>query len=559
MLLQRGQDAWNVFAVPLYQDAVVRRSRISEKAQKQYQKGLQTVSANQGNGVERAMRRPGLSAQALRPSLQQIVGELVRNCTDRGTGQQARNALIALHIPRSVVDAAFDDVAVPLGPCIQPWLGVLHSENTALRIFLARQDASAQDKLIAQMRLYEAEALPIKLPGGAGKNWVKHLAPGKHMADLRRSSMDRECFLRHWSLMRGDRPNTPNTLLRGLWQRCPGNTDQLQGADVDGEDAWRTLVGWRQSLARQEQAEATVVAWVDGGNFAEIMNCLNTQSPDERTRARQTALGRQFAFATRNERNPPRPYTDDDVLSVLHTHLIQTPLTTDTMARFRVVWDRREGRVALLPVVEGLLSRITRPMPHEDRNIFYQALGIPEAEEDGYRRVQQVCTALPHLHQFLLVSEKLQGQTLTKLVASLHDYPTDSNIPALVSRAAALRELRQRLEDSQAPERVVTNALVLARKFAPDGLYRRTLGVGEFGSTLGMRGYALNETGQFIREVVERSLGGTPSASLSLRASTISSTLCMQLAMPPIVVMAPPRMGIVLTRHAPEPMGFGVL
>lgn len=72
-----------------------------------------------------------------------------------------------------------------------------------------------------------------------------------------------------------------------------------------------------------------------------------------------------------------------------------------------------------------------------------------------------------------------------------------------------MRELRQRLEDSQAHPDDVTNALALARQFATRKLHHRTFGVGEFGSTLGLAGYALNETGQFLREVFERSLGGT--------------------------------------------------
>lgn len=484
------------------------RARLAERASKRYQKGLQTVSANRGDDVARAMRRPGLSAQALRPSLGQIVDDLVRGCTHRGTGQRAREALVALHLPRSVVDAAFDDEAVPLGPCVEPWLGVLQSEFDALHLFLAQKEACAQDKLNALMRLNMNEAHPPRLPGGAGPSWVRHLAPGQHMGDLRRSTLTRDRFLRAWA--------APGGLLQDLWQRCPGNTTAhppRQAADVDGEGAWDALQVWRRSLAQQAQAEAAVAAWVDGGHFAAIRVALNAPDTEERTRARRASLECRFGFSSRDERDPRQhPYAVDEVVATLATRMAQTPLTTDTLAGFMAVWTASQdgAQSALAGPVADLLRRITNPMPEIDREGFCAALNLPAI---GPLSVGELKAALPRLQQFLRVSEKLQGQTLTKVVASLHAYPTDSRIPNLVSRAAALRELRQRLEDSQAHPDDVTHALVLARQFATEKLHHRTFGVGEFGSTLGMGGYALNETGQFLREVVERSLGGSPSTA----------------------------------------------
>lgn len=327
----------NVGAAVGYMGWYATRARIAEKALKRYQKALQTVSTNRGDEVARSMRRPGLSAHALRPSIHQIVGDLVRACTDRGTGQQAIEALVALNIPRSVVEAAFADDAVPLGPCNKPWLGVLQPEFNALHIVLARKEASAQDKLNALMRLRMHEAQPPQLPRGADSNWVKHLAPGKHMGDLRRSTMTRDCFLTYWGQVEE---------LRNLWERCEGNTANppLRGTNLDGEGAWDALQDWRRLLGQQETAEATVLAWVDGGKFAEIRNCLNALRVDDTVRARRTALTRKFGFAPPEERDPQHlPHTVDDVVETLRLHALRTPLATDTMAGFLAVWHASAG------------------------------------------------------------------------------------------------------------------------------------------------------------------------------------------------------------------------
>ena len=160
--------------------------------------------------------------------------------------------------------------------------------------------------------------------------------------------------------------------------------------------------------------------------------------------------------------------------------------------------------------VRDLVDRTIRSMAGTvvDKEVC-AALGIHSLEDVNEQRVDAM---LPLFQQFLLVSEKLRAQTLSKVVASLHTYPTGGFPPALC-RLAALRELRLRCEKTDgAPsdQQNIQRALTLIKPLLEQKLHTRTLGAGQGGGVFGFFGYTLNGKGKFVEYLVKTCQGGAP-------------------------------------------------
>lgn len=468
------------------------RANVRNENQKRHEKACRTIAALHERSAD---KMPGLSRPRLNRPIQAIARGFVGRLLALDTRQQTRQLLIDLGLSPAEVDAAIEGNSESLIPRIEQ-LGsqaTLSSETEGLRRFHACSDKPASKQLTVLERWMDLGHKPadITAPNDLARaSWTQYLAPGADMGDLRKSSLTPQLIRRHWN----DAGFQP-ALRRQL---CTNEFHAMETPD----DAWDLLEIHRNDMHREAKARADVAGWINAGQWGNVELCLHD---DLATRAHQKVLQDDYGLLPRQA---------GSVLAVLQQRATTLPLQTDTIASFMAIYKASDaaGKRLLLPKVKALVRACARSMPKDEGVALRTALGI--SADKGLHK-GNVDAVLQSLQKFLAVSEKLRGQTLPKVVASLHTYPTDGHFPKALCHLAALRELRMRCEtkgcDLGRPD--VKYALMQAKALSSKKLHTRTIGAGEGGGVFGFGGYRLNKQGAFIRSLFEQCMSSKPSAA----------------------------------------------
>lgn len=475
------------------------RANVREAEQKKHDKACRTVNAHHARTAE---QMPGLADPQRGRPIQAVASDLVDRLLAPQTQNSTRQMLIALGLSPAAIDAAIGGLRGPLTDLIVR-LGSqagLPSETESLRHHHARSDVPVWDQLMALERWValgnEAKDIAHR-PAPVKPGWTQYLAAGTAMKDLRQSSLTQRLIRQHWH------DEGFQTVLQGL--RVHDHEEMNTP-----EDAWHLLEVRRGEEKQAAQARATVAGWVAKGQWRNIETCLRDRHDFAQVKYQQ-ALQDDHGLL---------PQDAGNLLAVLQRRAQTRPLQADTIAPFMAICKASDaaGKRALVPQVQALVDATVRSMP-ADGAAFHAALGITASEGVNAHNVDAV---LVGLQKFLTVSEKLRSQTLSKVVISLHAYPTEDFSKALC-HLAALRELRLRCETAgHAPDDAdVQHALVLARALSDQKLHTRAWGAGEGGGVFDFGGYCVNEKGAFLRQLFERCLSGHPSP-VSLSAATLT-------------------------------------
>lgn len=484
------------------------KAHIAARAQKTHDKACRTAEAVDGRDVQ---SMPGLSTAHQGRPLRAIAGSMVTRLKEEATQDHTTRMLKAMGISSLAIDAVIhatdgshDQVLIDL---IVQWASqtASGSEKEALRRFYARTDVPASDKLMTLEQWVALGNKPedILQKPAEGPGWAHHLAQGHQMGDLSQSSLTPSLIQKHW-----DEPGFQQALSRML-----GHADlvtfaaAMRSATTKKERqaiAWDGLRALRLERQRKAQARATVADWIRDGLWGNIRLSLKD---DLVTLEHRRVLVEDYGISTKKDQQ-----TVPCILAALQQHALKQPLQTDTLPAFKAIFKASDSdhQRTLAVKVRDLVERTIQSMQGSvDAEEVCDALGIPSLE--GITE-HQVDALLPVLQQFLSVSEKLRAQTLAKVVASLHTYPTGGFPPALC-RLAALRELCLRCERKgavPADRQNIQRALVLIKPLLKQKLHTRTLGAGQGGGVFGFFGYTLNAKGQFIEYLVKTCQGDTP-------------------------------------------------
>lgn len=484
------------------------RANIGTEALKTHDKACRTAEAVHGRQAD---SMPGLSSKHQGRPIQAIARSIVAQLRQEPTRKHATQVLQAMDISSSAIDAAIcatngenDQALIEL---IVQWGAQTTSgaEKESLRRFYARSDVPASDKLMALERWTALgnEPKDIVQKSKEGPAWARHLAQGAHMADLCRSSLTPSLIEKHWH-----EKGLQASLGRMLRREGAGMfADAMASATTEKEKqdiAWQGLQALRFERQQKAKVRATVADWVRDGLWGNLRLSLKD---DPVTLEHRRVLVEEYGIsAKKDQQNIP------GILAALQRHALTQPLQTDTLPSFMAICKASEGdsKRLLADKVQLLVDETLRSMDGtvEDKEVW-TALGLkPPGRIDKHN----VDAVLPVLRQFLTLSEKLRAQTLAKVVASLHTYPTGGFPPALC-RLAALRELRLRCEkpDGATPDvQNIQRAFVLIEPLLKQKLHTRTFGAGQGGGVFGFFGYTLNGRGRFIEYLVKTCQGGTP-------------------------------------------------
>lgn len=478
------------------------RANIRTAKQKCHEKACRTIAALHERSAD---KMPGLSSPHLSRPIQAIARDIVGRLQTQDTQQQTRQMLIALGLAPSAVDAAIDGDSKPIIPLIEQ-LGsqaTLSSESEGLRRFHACPDKPASKQLTVLERWMDLGHKPADITAPcdlAQASWTQYLAPGADMGDLRKSSLTPQLIRHHWN----DAGFQP-ALRRQL---CTKGFHVMKTPD----DAWALLDIHRTDMHREAKVRAEVAGWINAGQWHHVKRCLRD---DLATLAHRKVLQEDYGILPRHAGN---------ILAVLQQRAATLPLQTDTLPSFMAIYKASDatGKRLLLPQVQALVDASAQSMPKDEGVALRTALGITA---DSGIHEGNVDAVLQSLQKFLAVSEKLRGQTLSKVVASLHTYPTDSHFPKALCHLAAMRELRMRCEtkgcDLGRPD--VEHALKQAKALSTQKLHTRTIGAGEGGGVFGFGGYRLNKQGAFIRSLFEQCMSSKPGTSPKQEESSMSS------------------------------------
>lgn len=484
------------------------RANIGSEAQKTHDKACRTAEAVHGRQAD---SMPGLSIAHQGRPIQAIARSMVAQLRQEPTQKQTIEVLQAMDISSSAIDAAIcatngenDQALIEL---IVQWGAqtTSGSEKESLRRFYARSDVPASDKL-ATLERWEAlgnKPEDIVQKPDLGPAWARHLAQGDGMGDLCRSSLTPSLIRKHW-----DDAGFQSMLNRAL--RHDGAemfADAMASAATEEEKqdiAWQGLEVLRIDRKRKAEARTTVAGWIRNGQWGNIQLSLKD---DPTTLEDRRVLVEEYGIsAKKDQQNIP------SILAALQRHALKQPLQTDTLPSFMAICKASEGdpKRQLANQVQVLVDDTLRSMDGtvEDEEVW-TALGL---KPPGHIDAHNVDAVLPVLQQFLTLSEKLRAQTLTKVVASLHTYPT-GGFPPVLCRLAALRELRLRCEKADGSPSDLQNiqrAFVLIKPLLKQKLHTRTLGAGQGGGVFGFFGYTLNGKGKFIEYLVKTCQGDSP-------------------------------------------------
>lgn len=478
------------------------RANIKNEHQKRHEKTCRTIAALHERSAD---KMPGLSRPPLGRPIQAIAHDLVRRLLTPDTQQQTRQMLIDLGLSPAEVDAAIEGDSEPLIPRIERLASqaTLSSETEALRRFHACSDKPASKQLTVWERWGDLGHKPADITAPchlAKPSWTQYLAPGADMGDLRKSSLTPRLIRHHWH----DAGFQP--MLRR--QLCADGLYVMKTPD----DAWDLLDIHRYGMHREAMARADIAGWIHAGQWRNLEGCLRD---DLATLPHQKVLQDDYGILPRHTGN---------LLAVLQQWAANVPLQTDTLPSFIAIYKASDatGKRSLLPQVQALVNASAQSMPKEEEVTLRTALGIAA---DGNVDEQNADAVLLSLQKFLTVSEKLRGQTLSKVVASLHAYPTSNRFPKALCRLAALRELRMRCEmqGCKLDRPDVEHALRQAKALSAEKLHTRAVGAGEGGGVFGFGGYRLNKQGVFIRSLFEQCMSSKPSAAPKQEENSMSS------------------------------------
>lgn len=494
------------------------RANIGTEALKAHAKGRRTAEAVHDR---KADSMPGLSNVQQGRSIQAIASSMVMRLKQEATRDPTIRVLQAMGISSTPIDAA---IQMPEGEDDQPLIELIvqwgmqtvsGSEKAALRRFYARADAPASDKLTALERWVALgdKAEDIVLPPEEGPAWARHLAHGDGMGDLCRSSLTPSLIRKHWN-----ETGFQSALSRMLGHDAVMFADAMASATTDREKqdiAWQGLEWLRSERQRKAKVRATIAGCIRDGLWRNLQLSLKD---DPATFEHRRVLVEEYGISGKKDQQ-----TIPDILAALQQHALKQPLQTNTLPSFMAICKASEGdpKRQLANKVQVLVDDTLRSMGGtvEDEEVW-AALGVrPPGRIDEHN----VDAVLPVLRQFLTLSEKLRAQTLPKVVASLHTYPTGGFPPALC-RLAALRELRLRCEqtDGAPPDlQNIQRAFVLIKPLLRQKLHTRTFGAGQGGGVFGFFGYTLNGKGQFIEYLVKTCQGGAPAPVALSRAELL--------------------------------------
>ena len=472
------------------------RATLARNAQNKFDKTYRAISAVNDNpeGI------PGLPTDKSLPSIQEIAQNFSEKLNNPVTRGETIEMLVKLGIPDGVVNSEPVDVK-ELAKYLVPSRGITVPDRVALSNVYTKSKTAEERLRVVQAWLDHKELKKVGVEHIAKKtvkdlpHWSRHLKTGSDMGDPGKSKLTLELIRELWDE-------------QGFKSYMQKSLNLEEGVVLSGpDDAWRLLKSRRETTMTQEKASAAVAALINGTKVDAIQRCLNSLKKDPMTLACKDVLKVRFAIDENCKHK-------EGIKAALRDHVSKTTLDVNTIGNFMAVYKAtlEQDKAPLLNVMNDFLQKTHDQMNNEEQKKFNQMLDVT----GDFRSLsaKEMDAILGKVHKFLLVSKKLQGQTLTKVIASLHKYPTNRSYPHDVVQLAALRELRIRCSLGNPED--VKHTLALAKELSRGELHKRAFGPGKGGGVLGFFGYRLNEKGVIVEELVKRCLGqGSPINSFS--------------------------------------------
>lgn len=464
-----------------------------QKAQREYDKVLQAI--NTLAGLAQA-DLPGLNVGML--ALNDIATAIEKSLKNPKTVADMTQALLGMGVSQSAITEAITQEQPTLKDSLLPPRGIPVHKEQALRNMYARRKATAADQLRVTERWQADPELASKnlAAGKAAANtegWGKYLASGEHVGDLRKSSLTRALVVKFWK----------HEKFRALMDTFREPSEIALTAEV----AWQRLDKQRKEQAIEEKAAATVLGWIEGRKLRTITNCL--KAGEKNAEIPEFVALKKLGIKTKD--GPDNKEIVD--VGSLRKNYINADLHINNIAQIRAACKAsgNSEKSEFFECIDQFVIATEKSLGPAEKGAFIKALGGPGKQrplplEKGSETHYSFSTrdpdaVLKRIQQFLLVSEKLQRQPVKKVIAALHAYPTDEDIPRDLLHIAAVRSLRLAYRDRDPND--VDDAISLAKQLARKPLHRRTLGAGEGGGVMGFGGYELNKKGLAVLDLLK--------------------------------------------------------
>lgn len=463
------------------------KTAISNSLNKNYQKAQNKINTN--DKLTPDQFEASVAVQT-RKSTDTILAGIVARLADDARREPLRNALLDMGIDASVIDSAHKDDGKRLREQLFPAKGIHVDEKEALRHAYQKNGATARDQLLAVQAYSADEPKHIDSPPEAiEKKWSKYVASGRDMNNIAKSKFTQALIRKHWN------DDGFQAFLQGSLE--------VAAADLTSPDeAWALLKTRKDALTVKNKEKATVYRWVEEMDHDAIRDCIQSAQTDAVTQARKDTLRADFGL-------------DSDTVSIrktLHSHVNSAPLNKDTIRQFIAAYKgvSSDDKDMSIQKVRGFVELAAQSMPTDEVGAFMHELigkGHTSAAAINENNVDAV---LGRIEKFLQILDTLQGQTLTKVVASLHTYPKAfSGIPDGIARFAALRVILTRYKASpKVSQEDMDQAMVVVKALSREKLHSRTIGAGAGGGFLSFGGYKLNDKGTLALELLERCIDG---------------------------------------------------
>lgn len=494
------------FGVPLaalgafagvYFPLIQTRQWLNTKQVRAYEKEVERMAAlYQGNTI------PGLSLSSDMPGAHNVADDLARVLVGGGNGASScRQALIEMGLPKSSLDVTGKD-AVRVAEQIRPHLfasSALSDQEVIEKRYRECKTASDAVNIMA----YQVENKEVAAP--EKKAWHGLLASGADANDIRKSRIGKKDFTKNWQ-----DPEFQKFVTDSL--------PSLQNS-VDAESAWLKVQdakktaeeeSYENTPSLQKEVATKVLQWMAACDRKAIKKCLSGKSEKPFDKACKNKLDVYFSQEI--------DITPKEMDTALYLELKTHELSLDTIHMFKAAVGSRSPYVQgnILEKTRDLVDQIRTVVHEDDKGGFEKVIGLISGQIIGPKDLPLV---LKKLEKFLLISRRLQGENLEKVIASLHKYPTAfSGVPTAIVREAARLEIRRRFPVPADPAKAedFRQTMRLAHELREVDLEKRGPDAGNGGGVLLWGVFKLNDKGLLIKSLLESSkAGGAPKGVLS--------------------------------------------
>lgn len=482
----------------LYFFTIQARQWMSTKQLRTYDKEIERMAAlYQHNTI------PGLSLSSDMPGAHNVADDLARVLVGGGNeASSCRRALIEMGLPKSSLDVTGKD-ATQVAKQIFPHLfasGALSDQEVIEKRYSECKTASDAVNIMA----YQIENKDVAAP--EKKAWHGLLASGADAIDIRKSEISKKDFAKNWQQHFEFRDFVKESL------SLPQEMEDAEKAWLELQKAKKTAEeqSYENMPSLQKEVATKVLQWMEARDLKAIKQCLSGKSEKPFDKACKNKLDVYFS----QEIDITPRETDTALYLELETH----ELSLDTIHMFKAAAGSHSPHVqkSILEKTQDLVDQIRAIVHEDDKSGFQKAIGIVPGQIISSKDLPLV---LNKLEKFLLISRRLQGENLEKVIASLHKYPTAfSGVPTAIVREAARLEIRRRFPMPADPAKAedFRQTMRLAHELREIDLEKRGPDAGNGGGVLLWGGFKLNDKGLLIKNLLENSkAGGAPNGVLS--------------------------------------------